>query len=314
MTKLGLLAKVLAALLATALVWVGTGGNAGAAPQPQSPQHGSTDFVVGTYTIAANSTTETISNVHMARNLTPPCQDCDITSMTPDLTDTSGHSVNMDTGPMLHHVVLYQQGATDVSCPTSTGSTFGMQRLFASGNERTELPPVRGYGLYVDPTEKLAALTDLMNYASTPQTVQVRFHITWQHGNHLKPLTPVWLDITGCGDSFYNVPAGPSHQTQTWTSTISGTIIGLGGHLHPYGVHIEATDETHHKLLCDSKETQMMMGSEPMVTAMSKCVGSWPRYISRLRKGDKIQLDAYYNAPQADSGVMGIMMMYVAQH
>jgi hypothetical protein len=329
MTKLSLPVKVLAALLAAALLWVGAGGIAGAAPQPQQPQpqpqqlqpqqlrqqhrQQSTDFIVGTYTIAANSTTESISNAHLVQNLTPPCQDCDITSLTPDLTDTSGHSVNMDTGPMLHHVVLYQQGATDVSCPTAT-TTFGMKRLFASGNERTELPPVRGYGLYIEPTEQWAALTDLMNYSSTPKTVQVRFHVTWQHGNHLKQLTPVWLDVTGCGGSFFQAPAGASHQTATWTSTINGKIIGLGGHLHEYGIHIQATDETAHQLLCDSKETQMNMpGGMVMVTSMSRCVGPPPRHvIATLHKGDKIQLDSYYNTPMAEEA-MGIMMMYVDQ-
>jgi hypothetical protein len=268
--------------------------------------------VVGTYTIPANTVTENLSNAHMAHDIVPPCQGCDITSLKPDLTDVNGVSVNMDTGPMLHHVVLYEQGATDVSCPGAT-TGFGMKRLFASGNERTSIPPVHGYGLYVAPTVKWAALTDLMNYSAVAQTVQVRLHITWQRGNHLRPLTPVWLDETGCGISFFQAPAGPSHQTMTWTSTISGRIIGLGGHLHEYGINITATDETTHKLLCDSKESQMMVpGGMMMVTDMTKCVGHAPHYIGWLHKGDKIQLDSYYNAP-APEEAMGIMLMYVYQ-
>jgi hypothetical protein len=50
---------------------------------------------------------------------------------------------------------------------------------------------------------------------------------------------PLWLDINGCGDSNYTVPAAtPSNPTGynetnvSWTSTVTGRMIGISGHTH----------------------------------------------------------------------------------
>ena len=45
-------------------------------------------------------------------------------------------------------------------------------------------------------------------------------------------VTPLWLDIDGCGDSEYPIGAGYSDTTADWTSTISGRMIAANGHLH----------------------------------------------------------------------------------
>lgn len=307
-----------AALLIPSVAWTGVSS----ADTPAGQQ--STDWVLGTFTLAPHQglnnmlgiVGELLANFPPVLNIKPPCEDCDITSITPDLTDTNGNSVNMDAGPMLHHMVLGEQLGLDQAC-TINPDLIPMRRIFASGNERTTIPPVDGYGIYIPKGERYIMLKDLMNYSNTTQTVQVRMHVTYIPGNTLKPITPVWLDETGCSfpPSYFNVPAGQSHQTMTWTSNVTGKLIGLGGHVHENGVHISATDVTTNTPLCDSIETQMNMntdsGPETMVTGMTKCIGSGANPVAIIHKGDKIQLDSYYNAPKPEQGVMGIMIMYM---
>jgi hypothetical protein len=252
-------------------------------------------------------------------NIAPPCTNCDITSITPDLTNTAGQSVNMDTGPMMHHIVLYDQTGPDQACGSILSPAEGMRRIFASGNERTAIPIVPGYGLYIASGEKWAMDSDLMNYSNVSQTVQVRLYVTYVAGNTLKPVTPVWLDSSGpCGISFFNVPKGVSDTTSTWTSNLSGTVVGMGGHEHENGVYVSATDTTTNTVLCKSVESQMSMvtpieSPQLMVTGMSTCIGSAPSYLGQIHVGDKIVTDANYDTPAAQVGVMGIMIMYVYQ-
>jgi hypothetical protein len=316
-----LIPLALLALVATSLTWV-VAGSASADTSPTSA-----DVVLGTFNLNANDTGQSIFpgllgellHNNFTFNIKPPCTDCQITSLAPDLTDTSGNSVNMDTGPMLHHFVLYQQGGQDVSCPSGIYPGFMGKRLFASGNERTSIPQIPGYGLYIAPGASFAMTSDLMNYASTPQTVQIRLHVTWVPGNTLKQITPVWLDETGpCGYSYMDVGAGQTHQSTSWTSNISGTLIGMGGHVHAYGQHISAVDTTTNTPLCDSVATQMTMSmgaaaGVPMITNMTKCIGQAPNYVAQIHQGDTIQMDSYYNAPSPQQGVMGISIMYIAQ-
>jgi len=167
---------------------------------------------------------------------------------------------------------------------------------------------------------QFATVADLMNYSAQAQTVQIRMRVTWVPGQTTrKSLTPVWLDETGCGFSYFDVPAGTSHQTTTWTSSFAGNLIGLGSHVHENGVNVTTTDVTQNKLLCDSRESQMVMDigaakGVTMVTGMTKCIGSAPDYtITRINAGDQIRMDSYYNTPAAEQGVMGITIMYVAQ-
>jgi hypothetical protein len=328
--KLLIALMALVAVAVSSLVWAGSSSAAvsnGAGQDAGNPGQ-SADITVGPYTLSPNSGGSDTQGIGLDElfstkinfGIQAPCSNCDITSITPDLTDTSGQSVNLDSGVMLHHIVVYQSGASDVACPGLLSPAILGKRVFASGNERTTLPYTPGYGLHVPSGTTFNTLADLMNYSAQQQTVEVRFHVTWVPGNTLKSITPVWLDETSCNllpaPSYYSIPAGPSEQSMTWTSTLNGKVIGLGGHVHPYGQHIEATDATTNTPLCDSVATQMDMGGMPMIANMSKCVGSATNgyAITDIHKGDKIQMNTFYNAPQAESlAVMGITIMYVYQ-
>jgi hypothetical protein len=241
-----------------------------------------------------------------------PCRNCYITGIQPDLVYADGSSANHHTGAMLHHAVIFDPSKDDPTCGRQGVGLVTGQRVFAAGNERTgaHFPPGYGYHLGVLP---LGALAELMNMSAQPQQVYITMTVTWVDAAdaQLKDVTPVWLDVDNCGDSQYAIPAGPSHTTWTWKSTMNGDIVAAGGHVHDQGVSITLSNATRNEKICESV-AGYPSGShhEGHVESMSTCVGD---PVATVRTGDELVLDSYYHASMPDDTVMGIMIAYLHQ-
>lgn len=241
-----------------------------------------------------------------------PCRDCYITGIQPDLVYADGSPANYHTGAMLHHVVVFDPSRTDPTCGRQGVGLLSGQRVFAAGNERTgaHLPP--GYGYYLG-SQPLGAVAELMNMSAQPQQVYITMEVSWVDADRaqLKDVTPVWLDIDNCGDSQYTIPAGPSHTTWTWTSTMSGDIVVVAGHVHDHGISITLSNATRNEEICESV-AGYGAGSHHQghVESMSTCVGD---PLGTVRTGDDLMIDSYYDSPQPDDTVMGIMLVYLHQ-
>ncbi len=275
----------------------------------QAAHAGTTTVRYGPYTIPAG----TMDDPGMIHNklqfaVKRPCIDCFITSFKPDLVDTGGNSVNMDTGPMLHHAVWTSQWRRDATCG---GDWLGLagERLFASGNERTaiELPP--GYGYRVRWYDSWNMLVDLMNHSPADKTVYVqvtyRTRPSWES---VQPVRPVWLDIDQCGDSEYSIPAGYSDTHWDWNVNVPGNIVAALGHVHGHGIAVEATNESEGGAsICRSLAT-LDPANVHNVLAMSTCTGD---PLARIRSGQTVRLHSEYNSPHPADDVMGIMLAYI---
>lgn len=244
--------------------------------------------------------------------LTSPCSNCYVTGIQIDMVFADGRSANLDSGIMLHHLVLIQPGLPDTTCGASTPLGALGQRFFASGNERTPgvLPPGFGYHLGSGP---LLAVFDIMNMSSSLQVVWLAATVSWLPDTSpgIKPVTPVWLDENNCSTSTYTIPAGLTNRVWTWTSTITGRVVTAGGHVHDGGVETMLTDQTTGQHVCTS---QAGYGTKPAymgsVESMTTC--SHDR-IGTVRAGDVLALDTSYNSPTPKTDVMGIMIAYVYQ-
>jgi hypothetical protein len=235
-----------------------------------------------------------------------PCSSCDIVGIVPNLVYPNGKTANYNTGVMLHHFVMFNGSTHDVTCPSWP------QRLFASGNERSDMVLPAGYGYHVAATDTWHMLVELMNMSMNTQNVQVQ--VTYYYlpaSAHVRHVTPMWLDENNCGNSDYAIPAG--HSNTVWSykvpATGAGDIVAIAGHLHDYGTHISLTDTTTGKLICNSKAAYgQVPGYKKNIDSMSGCIAS---PLAVIRTGDRLRLDSYYNSPMAESSVMGIMMAYV---
>jgi hypothetical protein len=234
-----------------------------------------------------------------------PCVDCFITSFSPDLVYSDGTRATMETGAMVHHVVLTSQFRRDATCGNAPLGLAG-ERLFASGDERTAIAFPGGYGYRVRWYDSWNLLVDLMNHSTAAQTVYVQVTFTYRAPwEPVKGLRPVWLDIDQCGDSEYSIPAGPSDTHRDWTVNVPGNVVAAIGHVHGHGVAVEATQgETS---ICKSVATLDPMNVHS-VLAMSTCTGD---PLARVAAGTIVRLHSMYESPDAADDVMGIMLMWI---
>lgn len=235
-----------------------------------------------------------------------PCSSCYVVGMVPSLVYPNGKVANYNTGAMLHHFVLFNSSAHDVTCPAWS------QRFFASGNERTPMVLPAGYGYPVAANDNWRMLVELMNMSMKTQHLQVQItYYTMPTAAHLHAVTPLWLDEDECGNSEYSIPAG--HSDKVWNysvpATIAGDIVATSGHVHDYGTHISVTDTTSGKLICSARAGYGQIAAyDKNIDHMSGCTGD---PLAVIHTGDTLRLDSYYNSPVAENGVMGIMIAYV---
>ncbi|SDC20203.1 hypothetical protein SAMN05216174_101487 [Actinokineospora iranica] len=267
-----------------------------------TPMHGGMEPMHGAMTIAF--TADLVSLCPLG---------CYLTSFAPDLVYPDGKRADMDTGVMLHHSVFGQWGGRDTTCAgTPIGKLFG-KRYFASGNERSSGAMAKGYGVFNPPLTLNMAEIELMNMTDQPKTVYHTVTVTYVPllGSHIKPVTPVWMDQDLCGDSEFEVPAGESHHTTEWTSTISGTVKAVGGHLHDGGDKITVSNGTTSQVWCGMTA---QYGTKPSsmghLDAITPCVG---QDLGTIKKGEKIRLDSSYHIKYADKGAMAISLVYIAE-
>lgn len=242
----------------------------------------------------------------------PPCANCYVTSVKPDLTYADGSSANYDTGVMLHHAVLFDRSKQDVTCGDSD-SFYELtgRRIFASGNERTGGKLPDGYGVKLDAVPMTWGVVELMNMKPEPQAVFVEATVTHVPADTkgMEEVTPIWLDAANCtGDSQHSVPAGESTTTWRWQSTISGTIMAAGGHLHDGGRSLALSNVSTGQHMCTSEAGY---GTDPSymghIESMTLCSGR----LGTVRRGEVLQLDSVYQMDHAADDVMTIMIAYV---
>jgi hypothetical protein len=312
------------------------GGVVGVNPAIASqPGARSTTVTYGPWKVPAGTATEegTLKNQLDLIGVQKPCQNCYIVGIEPTLKYTDGRVANVDTGQMLHHVVLIQQGRKDSTCGLVQGIGALGERFYASGNERTQLHAPAGSGYDVGPLP-WTLVYDLMNHTTVPTNVQIEITFKWVPKNTagMKAQRPVWLDIANCTFGDVKARTGAYSYSYDWTVDVPGKLYGIGGHLHDSGAYINITDTTTGQLICNSvagyggpgyevdmdhdhapgEHDQPGEHSGPPTTdghghtdadharmrlsSMSQCVApTTSAPVATLVRGHKIRLTAYYN-------------------
>lgn len=244
--------------------------------------------------------------------MTPPCTNCYITGIQPDMNYEDGSSANVHTGAMLHHAVFFDRSKWDVTC--GSWVSFAGRRIFATGNERTGGTLPDGYGVKFGFLPLTYTLVELMNTKPEPQEVYVDVTMTHvpAHTPGMQEVTPVWLDADNCGNSQHSVPKGESHTRWEWESTISGTLKGAGGHIHDGGQKITLTNKDTGETMCTSEAGY---GTDPhyegRIESMTTCLG---QDLGKVRKGDTLEIDSVYHSNYAQDNAMSIMVAFIAEN
>jgi len=162
-----------------------------------------------------------------------------------ELLDESGHELPRE---MLHHFNLTDPEHRELFLP------IGMHLLAASKETPAITVPRLLFGLPLARGQRLIAGAMLAN--TTQQAyhgVRVRLVLHYTPGGRPWPLyrTYPWdIDVQyplgrpGTGSKAFDLPPGRTERSWEGSPSISGTILGLGGHMHDYGVSLELRDVT----------------------------------------------------------------------
>jgi hypothetical protein len=222
----------------------------------------------------------------------------------PKLVDASGNSVP---GTVLHHVAFWNENRSDFLCPNKE------EHIFGAGSELTDWAPIPGFGYRVEKGDQIRIETMVHNPTATSYE-KVFLEVAIPYLNDASPAPvknfyPTWMDVKSCGNSSYDLPPGPSKKVGTVPIKYSGILLGVGGHMHDYGLQLTLEDSgaTNPVAVLDAKvDAQGHLLSIPVVTFFQS--GGY-----HFSAGDTLTITSTYNNPIGKllpAGAMGIVVGY----
>jgi plastocyanin len=224
---------------------------------------------------------------------------------------------------MLHHIVFLNDGRPNDepggSCKGRKGEPF-----WGTGEEHERMLLPKGYGYPVHASDRWRMQTMLMSHSF--QAANVYVHYTFRFTKQrMTPVRPFWIRANGCTTtqpsySVQQLPGGVDHRTFRWTIPMNGRIVGAGGHLHGGALHMSLTQPG-----CDDRkllDTDPLFAPEKDLVYRLRPILHEPGPVGTrffqsrkgiaVRKGEKIDLQADYDARYPRARVMSIMHVYIA--
>lgn len=165
-----------------------------------------------------------------------------------ELVDARGRPVPRE---LLHHVIVVVPNRRGLFNPI-------MLRLVAAGHETpvVRLPSLVGYRLRRGDPLLIAGMLDNEG-AGAYRGVRIRVRMPLKSENAwIRPITifPWSMDVMPTGTQrAWDLPPGRSHRSWEASPVVAGRMLGIGGHLHRYGVALRFEDVTARKTLWDGR-------------------------------------------------------------
>jgi hypothetical protein len=226
-----------------------------------------------------------------------------------ELRDSAGRDLPR---PLLHHYNLADPDHRDLFLPVGL-------HIMAAGNETPPLAVPRFlFGLPLERGQRFLATAMLVNYGPVPyHHVRVRCVMHFEPAHALWPLFPGYpwvLDVLfplghppHGSKAFDLVPGRSTHSFESHPA-IGGTIVGLGGHLHKYGVRIELSDATTGEVLWHAAPVLDSAGR--VVSIPTTLLWSWRRLGVHIVPEHRYRVTAVYDNPTGhliQNGGMGLV-------
>ena len=223
-----------------------------------------------------------------------------ITAYHPQLVDAQGNRLP---NRMLHHVAFWNTGRSDFLCPNKE------EHIFGAGSEMNDWPALEGVGYRVLKDDRIRITSMFHNPTETgyPEAyLQVVMEYKLKSDDGLKSVYPAWFDAGGCGNSGYDLPAGASSRTGEFLLHYTGTLLGVGGHLHDYGRRL-VLENTSRKESVAALDAQLNPEGHILEMPIAKFEQGYS-----LKKGEVMKVTASYEnpGPALPQGAMGIVVGY----
>lgn len=208
---------------------------------------------------------------------------------------------------VLHHLNLIAPDRRELFSPI-------MMRIGAAGHETKPIKLPRLLGLRVRPGERIMVTAIFHNPTSESYSrVYLRTRMPYTRADTwLKPWSvyPFYMDVMPPASIHaYDLPPGRSEKSWEGRPAISGRILGLGGHLHKYGVVLRLEDVTEGKVVWEARPE---LDEEGNVVGMptKKFFLRFGRPGLRIHADHLYRLTAVYDNPTGETipeGAMGTL-------
>ncbi len=186
-----------------------------------------------------------------------------------------------------------------------------MLRVAAAGQETDPAMLPRLVGYPVQPGQRLIVTAMFHNpFEQTYRNAYLRLHFPYTASDALvKPLSvfPFYMDVMPpAGLHSYDLP--PGHSTKSWEArpAVAGRILGIGGHLHKYGVALRLENATTGELLWEGRPT---LDADGEIVGMPTKKFIWSLGVP-VRPDQTYRVTAVYENPTGEmipDGAMGAL-------
>jgi hypothetical protein len=217
-----------------------------------------------------------------------------------ELTDKSGRPVPRG---VIHHMIMVNFSRRQLVYPA-------VERLMGAGTETGDLSVPKTIGVPMKPGMKLGMYVAWHNDTGQDlEAVQLKIVMLWTPKNQNPPPVnslPIYMDVnlTVGGSNTFDVPPGVSEKAHEFTLPVSGRILGIGGHLHDYGVRVRLEDAETGKVITTVQATRDSAGKVSKVS--QKLFGVSGEGL-KMKANHRYRVVGVYDNPTGKTLVRGAM-------
>lgn len=217
-----------------------------------------------------------------------------------ELTDGSGRPVPRD---VIHHMIMVNFSRRQLVYPA-------VERLMGAGTETGDLSVPKTIGVPMTPGMKLGMYVAWHNDTGKDlEGVFLKIVMLWTPKNQNPPPVnslPIYMDVnlTVGGSNTFDVPPGRSEKAHEFTLPVSGRLLGVGGHLHDYGVLVRLEDVETGKVITTVEATRDSAGT---VSKVSQRLFGVSGEGLKLKANHPYRVVGVYDNPTGETLVKGAM-------
>jgi hypothetical protein len=217
-----------------------------------------------------------------------------------ELVDGQGNPVPRD---VIHHMIM-------VNFSRRMLLYQGPERLMGAGTETEDIKVPKTIGVPMKPGMDLGMYVAWHNDTGKDlHGVQMKLKMLWTPKNqNPQPVNalPIYMDVNltvGVSNTF-DIPPGKSEKAHEFTLPVGGRLLGVGGHLHDYGVRVRLEDVETGKVLTVVEATRDSAGA---VTGVSRRLFGVSGEGLKLKGNHRYRVVGEYDNPTGQTLVKGAM-------
>jgi hypothetical protein len=217
-----------------------------------------------------------------------------------ELTDAQGKPVPRG---VIHHMIMvnFSRRMLLYSAP---------ERLLGAGTETEDIKVPKTIGVPMSPGMDLGMYVAWHNDTGKDfHGVQMTLRMLWTPKNqNPQPVNslPIYMDVnlTVGGSNTFDVPPGRSEKVHEFILPVGGRLLGVGGHLHDYGVGVRLEDAETGKVITEVDATRDSAGK---VSKVSRKLFGVSGEGLKLKANHKYRVVGVYDNPTGQTLVRGAM-------